>query len=408
MIDETSSEQWLDGGDITLEQAIEEGTIVKPSRLKWQDWQKWRKNPFGGRRATKNGGSTRPTTTQEESKLWQSTMLKLYGSDWLADLHGEEGEEEPVQEEKEEGPQVAPSTQDGLPPGLEQVAPSTQVPGPPLSVPKTPPAFRRSLSPLRAAKATPSSVGTGRSLTQDSAARTLEASPLQKLKDLKAGFPPTHRGPGFLDASKGATWKAIPAFPLGDVPASKGALGRRASEPSLPLQPEPDEDSGEEPSPMPKTRMICRCCGTKNTPEADVCSNCNEEMYNDPEGDWEEDWGSEDWNEGDAWYNDNEGADGDSAYTGGTADSSRMPLDRARMEFQDDWEPNHETKDDFETRIQRATRTLEAHNELNPVAYSRVIIRANYLEQALMAMKPDDPYENAPAIMFLIKKHTRT
>ena len=119
MGDETSNEQWHDGGDVTLQEAIDNGTIVKPSRLTWRDWQKWRKNPFGGRRATKNGGSTRPTTTQEESKLWQSTMVRLYGGDWLADLHGEE--EEPVQGDKEEGPQVASST---------------NVPGPTLTVPK--------------------------------------------------------------------------------------------------------------------------------------------------------------------------------------------------------------------------------------------------------------------------------
>ena len=130
-------------------------------------------------------------------------------------------------------------------------------------------------------------------------------------------------------------------------------------------------------------------------------------MYEVEGDEWEEDWDEEvDWNDGDAWYNDNDGADGDSAYAGYTADSMRMPLEQARMEFQDDWEPSHETKDDFETRIQRAMRTLEANNELNPVSYSRVIIRANYLEQALKCMKPEDPYENAPAIMRLKAAYT--
>ena len=362
MGDETSNEQWHDGGDVTLEQAIDNGTILKPSRLTWRDWQKWRKNPFGGRRATKTGGSTRPTTTQEESKLWQSTMVRLYGGDWLANLHGEE--EEPVQEDKEEGPQVASSTNDGFPPGLEQVASSTKVPGPTLSIPKTPPAFKRTLSPLRAAKTTPSSsVGTGRDLPQSASVRKLEASPVQKLKDLKAGFPSTHRGLGFLDASKEAAWKAVPAFPKGESPNTQGnTLGRRVSEPSLPLRPEQDEESGEDPSPMVKTRMICRCCGQNNGPDVDACIHCGEQMYEIEGDEWEEDWDGEevDWNEGDTWCNDNEGADGDSTYTGYTADSMKMPLEQARMEFQDDWDPSHETKDDFETRIQRAARTLEA------------------------------------------------
>jgi hypothetical protein len=43
MVDETTSEQWNGGGDVTLLQAIEDGTIPKPSRYTWQDWQKWRK-----------------------------------------------------------------------------------------------------------------------------------------------------------------------------------------------------------------------------------------------------------------------------------------------------------------------------------------------------------------------------
>ncbi len=142
-------------------------------------------------------------------------MAKLYGDDWLADLHDEE--EEQVQEDKEESQQVASSTVSDLPPGLEQAALSANVSGPTLSIPKTPPpASRRTLSPLRAVKTTPgSSAGTGKGFLQDSASRRLEASPAQKLKDLKSTFPSTHRGLGFLDASKGAAWKAFPAFPKG-------------------------------------------------------------------------------------------------------------------------------------------------------------------------------------------------
>ena len=120
MADKTTCEQWLAGGDVPLLTAIADGTVPKPSRLQWQDWQKWRKNPFGGRRATRGNGSTRPSTNQEESKLWQSVMEALYGADWLAEVHGQEEEdpEVPVHEEKE-GHQVAPSTSSDLPPGLE-------------------------------------------------------------------------------------------------------------------------------------------------------------------------------------------------------------------------------------------------------------------------------------------------
>ena len=141
-------------------------------------------------------------------------------------------------------------------------------------------------------------------------------------------------------------------------------------------------------------RMICRCCAHTNDPADDYCVNCGELMYDT--GEW-----AEEWDEGDDWYNEEDGGDGASAYTGVTTDSTRMPLERARCEFQDDWEPDRETKDDFESRIQSAARTLDACDELNPVAHSRVILRANYLDQALKSIRPEDPYENAPAIMRL-------
>ena len=414
MTDETTKEEWHEGGDVTLLQAITDKTIPKPSRVEWRDWQIWRKNPFGGRRATKRQGSTRPTTTAEESSLWQATMQELYGENWLSDMHGAEEEEAQVQEEEEEEvPQVASSASKGLPPGLEQVASSAGVPGPNIPLPKTPPpASQRTLSPLRTGKTTPaSSVGTRGDLPQDSSARRLEASPIQKLKDFKANFPPpTHRGFGFLDASKGGSWKGVPAFPKGGAGPNTRSfhLGRQVSEPSLSqLGPDQDEEASEEPSAMPKTRMICKCCGQKNGPDVDVCFHCGEQLYDEPEEVWDKDTN---WDEGDSWwyeegyYEDweaygNEEADGESAYTGCTADSmTGMTLDQARQEFQDDWDPAHETKDDFETRIQRACRTLEGHKEFNPVAYTRVLMRANYLEQALLAMRPEDPYENGPAI----------
>ena len=81
------------GGDVTLLQAIADGTIPKPTRCTWHARQLWRKDPQGGRRATKTSGSTRPSTTAEESKLWQEVMPKLYGSGWLSEVHGEEDEE---------------------------------------------------------------------------------------------------------------------------------------------------------------------------------------------------------------------------------------------------------------------------------------------------------------------------
>ena len=78
-------------------------------------------------------------------------------------------------------------------------------------------------------------------------------------------------------------------------------------------------------------RMICRCCAHTNDPADDYCVNCGELMYDT--GEW-----AEEWNEGDDWYNEEDGGDGASAYTGVTTDSTRMPLERARCEFQDDWD----------------------------------------------------------------------
>ncbi len=169
MTDETTKEEWHEGGDVTLLQAITDKTIPKPSLVDWRDWQIWRKNPFGGRRATKRQGSTRPTTTAEESTLWQATMQELYGVNWLSELHGAEEEAQVQEEEEEEEPQVAVSARKDLPPGLEQVASSAGVPGPNIPLPKTPPpASRRTFSPLRAVTTTPPiSVGTGATLPQD-------------------------------------------------------------------------------------------------------------------------------------------------------------------------------------------------------------------------------------------------
>ena len=283
-VEPTTYEQWNGGGDVTLLQAIADGTIDKPSRLTWVDWQKWRKNPFGGRRATTKVGSARPTTNKEDSKIWSETMAALYGENWLVDLHGEE--EELQAEDEERSQQVAASAETDLPPGLERAAVSVDVPVPTQPMPTTPsPASKRKLSPLvmqpRPSSTTPgSSVGTGRGsapvmtipakkpseavrsqLLQDSPAGllrrspTLEASPAQKLKDLRSAFPSTHRGLGFLDASKGAAWKAVPPFPKGgDVP-----LERRTSEPTLPPGPDRDEEANEGPSPMFSTSMICSC-----------------------------------------------------------------------------------------------------------------------------------------------------
>ena len=85
---------------------------------------------------------------------------------------------------------------------------------------------------------------------------------------------------------------------------------------------------------MVMTRMICRCCGHKNGPDIDTCFHCGEEMYEIEEDEWEEDWEEEeDWNEGDAWYNEKDGGDGESAYTGFTADSMKMPWIKLVWDF---------------------------------------------------------------------------
>ena len=295
MADETTREQWLTGGDVPLLKAIADGTIPKPLCASWKEWQKWRKNPYGGRRATKMLGSSRPSTNAEESKLWQEVMDSLYGAVWLSVMHGQEEENEeeelipgsPVQAVGEVR-QVPPCTgSEQLPPGLEQEPPCSVASGlPPLPPPKTPPPSKRSSTPQRVAAATLSrdgslagSGGTGIELLPFQPKKRLEASPAQRAKEAQSGNQwaapldattmrsnlRSHRGLGFLEpVSARPTLKPIPAFPEAKK-ADSPRLGRTSSAPNLPVQ----EDADADPSPLMTTWMICRCCVHTNHAEDD-------------------------------------------------------------------------------------------------------------------------------------------
>jgi hypothetical protein len=80
--------------DRNLLDAIRNGEIQQPSLMHWNDWQRWRKY-VGMRPTVAVDGSN--TSTAQESALWKSTMLELYGTEWAIDLasHKDVTEEEP-------------------------------------------------------------------------------------------------------------------------------------------------------------------------------------------------------------------------------------------------------------------------------------------------------------------------
>ena len=69
----------VSGSDLTLLEAIKSGEVTRPPLLKWNDWQRWRRD-IGRRPSTAVDGFTTPTT--QESALYKAVMLDLYGPDW--------------------------------------------------------------------------------------------------------------------------------------------------------------------------------------------------------------------------------------------------------------------------------------------------------------------------------------
>ena len=67
----------------TLLEAVREGEVPRPALMGWNDWQVWRRD-LGRRPLVAVDGST--TSTAQESALWKSTMLELYGAEWSIEL----------------------------------------------------------------------------------------------------------------------------------------------------------------------------------------------------------------------------------------------------------------------------------------------------------------------------------
>ena len=63
----------------TLLQAIEAGTISRPTLMEFKEFETWRKET-GGRPTVAQDGAY--TSTATESRIWKETMAKFYGEDW--------------------------------------------------------------------------------------------------------------------------------------------------------------------------------------------------------------------------------------------------------------------------------------------------------------------------------------
>ena len=117
----------VSGSTKTLLDAIRDGDVPKPPLLRWNDWQRWRR--ASGKRPTvaKDGETTNST---QESALWKSVMLELYGTDWTLQLASQTDED--ADAEAVEQPQAAqapppPRASSPVPTAGAGAAPATPV-----------------------------------------------------------------------------------------------------------------------------------------------------------------------------------------------------------------------------------------------------------------------------------------
>ena len=109
----------------TLVEAIRDGDVESPALMSWNPWQQWRRDAGLRPTAAADGEAT---TSAQESALWKSTMLELYGTEWPLKLL-EQGEALVVATTQPDGPGGQPAagalvigtTQPGEP-GLEPAA----------------------------------------------------------------------------------------------------------------------------------------------------------------------------------------------------------------------------------------------------------------------------------------------
>ena len=68
----------VSGSSKTLLEVIRDGEVEQPALIKWNKWQQWRRD-VGHRPTAAAGGEA--TTSAQESALWKSIMLELYGDE---------------------------------------------------------------------------------------------------------------------------------------------------------------------------------------------------------------------------------------------------------------------------------------------------------------------------------------
>ena len=73
----------VSGSEKTLIAAIEDGDVQRPALMGWNEWQSWRSTAGRMPRMGVDGYSV---TRAQESALWKSVMLDLYGDDWSFQL----------------------------------------------------------------------------------------------------------------------------------------------------------------------------------------------------------------------------------------------------------------------------------------------------------------------------------
>ena len=73
------TQQQVSGSSKTLLAAIRDKDVESPALMRWNTWQQWRRDAGLRPTAAADGEAT---TSAQESALWKSTMLELYGTEW--------------------------------------------------------------------------------------------------------------------------------------------------------------------------------------------------------------------------------------------------------------------------------------------------------------------------------------
>ena len=99
--------QQVVGTDKTLLRCIQDGDLPRPDLMRWNAWQRWRRE-IGRRPTQSRDGYT--TSAAEESALWKAVMLELYGSEWALELAAAEDAPAPEERDGQPGePRLSPA-----------------------------------------------------------------------------------------------------------------------------------------------------------------------------------------------------------------------------------------------------------------------------------------------------------